>query len=116
MADRYATEGLTIAPGVIETILAQTVLSIDGVAKVGTPKPTDGLLGAGRRRNPAQGVLLTADGGSITVAVHVSVYFGHRLQEVADQVRLAVAEVLEGQIGVTAAAVDVYVDGIAFPE
>jgi uncharacterized alkaline shock family protein YloU len=116
MAEKFATDGLTIAPGVVETILAQTILGIDGVAKVGTPKPTDGLLGVGKKRNPAQGVLLMADAGQITVAVHICVLFGYRLQDVADEVRSAVAEALEGQIGVTASAVDIYVDGIAFPE
>jgi len=116
MAERFSTDGLTIAPGVVETILAQTVLDVDGVAQVGSPRPTDGLIGSSRKRNPAAGVLVLADAGQITVAVHVCVFYGYRLQDVAEQVRLAVALALEGQIGVSAAAVDVFVDGIAFPE
>ena len=116
MAEQFSAEGLTIAPGVVETILAQAVLQVDGVAQVGSPKPTDGLLGSGKRRNPAQGIIVAAEDGQIVVAVHIRVFYGYRLTDVADQARKAVAETLEGQIGATAAAVDIYVDGIAFPE
>ncbi|MCL2137610.1 MAG: Asp23/Gls24 family envelope stress response protein, partial [Coriobacteriia bacterium] len=103
-------------PGVIETILSQTVLQVDGVAKVGSPKPTDGIFSGTKKRNSPQGVLLTAEDGQITVAVHICVHFGFRLQEVAEQVRYAVADTLEGQIGISAHTVDVYIDSIAFPE
>jgi len=114
MAEQISTDGLTIAPGVIETILAQMVLDVEGVAWVGSPKATDGLIGAGRKRNPAQGILLTAEGDQITVAVHISASFGYRLADVADQVRQAVSDTLVGQIGVKVQAVDVYVDSIDF--
>ena len=116
MAERFSTDGLTIAPGVIETILAQTVLQVDGVARVGSMKPADNIFSSNKRRNPAQAVLLTAEAGQITVSVHISVTFGYRLSEVAERVRSVIAETLEGQVGAIVAAVDVYVDSIAFPE
>lgn len=116
MAEQFHTDGLTIAPGVVETILAQTVLAIDGVAQVGSPKATDGLFGSGKHRNPAQGILMTAEEGVITIAVHLTVFYGYQLQAVAQAVRQAVAEVLIAQIGLAAAAIDIYIDGIAFPE
>ena len=116
MAEQFSTDGLTIAPGVIETILAQAVLQIDGIASVGSPKPTDGIFGTGKRKNPGQAVIITAEDGQISIAVHICVGFGYRLQEVAEQVRFVIADTLEGQIGIKAATVDIYVDSIAFPE
>jgi uncharacterized alkaline shock family protein YloU len=44
------------------------------------------------------------------------VLYGYRLVDVAEQVRLVVVETLEGQIGVVASAVDIFIDGVAFPE
>lgn len=116
MAEQFSTEGLTIAPGVIELILAQTVLQVEGVASVGAFKAAEGIFGASKKKAPVQAVILTAEDGQITVSVHISVFFGARLQEVAELVRYAIADTLEGQIGITTAAVDVYVDGIVFPE
>ncbi|MDR2957382.1 MAG: Asp23/Gls24 family envelope stress response protein [Coriobacteriales bacterium] len=116
MAEQISADGLTIAPGVIETILAQTILQVDGVTRVGSPKPTDGLFGTGKHRNPAQGIILVAEDNQITVSAHICVEYGYRLPEVAEQVRSAIADTLEGQIGVKVAAVDVYVDSVAFPE
>ncbi|MDR0459340.1 MAG: Asp23/Gls24 family envelope stress response protein [Coriobacteriales bacterium] len=116
MSEQFTTEGLTIAPGVIETILSQAILQIDGVSKVGSPKATDGLLGSGKRRNPAQGVLLIAENDLINVVVHICVEYGYQLMAVAEQVRSMVADTLEGQIGISVNQVDVFVDSIAFPE
>ncbi|MCL2631887.1 MAG: Asp23/Gls24 family envelope stress response protein [Coriobacteriia bacterium] len=116
MVEQFSTDGLTIAPGVVETILMQAVLQVDGVARVGSPKPIEGLFGSSKRNNATQAVVLTAEDGKIMVSVHICVHFGYRLQEVAEQVRYAVADTLGGQIGVTTSAVDVFVDGIVFPE
>jgi uncharacterized alkaline shock family protein YloU len=116
MTDHHKADGLTIAPGVIETILVQAILQVDGVARVGLPKPTDGFFSGGRKRNPAQGITLIAEDEQITATVHVSVYYGFRLQELAEALRYAVAETLEGQIGITASAVDIFIDSVVFPE
>ena len=116
MPGEFNCEGLTIAPGVVETILAQAVLQVEGVCSVGAPKVTDSLLTSSKRRNPGQGILITAEAQAIKVIVHVKVYFGYRLPELASAVRRAVSETMVSQIGVKVSAVDVYIDSIAFPE
>jgi uncharacterized alkaline shock family protein YloU len=50
------------------------------------------------------------------VAVRVHLFYGYRIPEVAAQIRKTVAETLKGQVGVAVDAVDVFVDGIQFPE
>jgi uncharacterized alkaline shock family protein YloU len=117
MDERLVNEGLSIAPGVVETIVSLAAGQVDGVAQVTAPGLSRGLLTVLGRRHPGQGVVIMADeDGIITVAVRVRVYYGYRLQEVAEQIRHAVAGTLLGQIGIEVAAVDVFIDGIQFPE
>jgi uncharacterized alkaline shock family protein YloU len=112
-------EGLTIAPGVIETIVSLAVSQIDGVAQVGSSGISENFLSAfGKsKKHPAQGVLILADeDGQITLDVHVLLYYGYKLHDIGDQIRSVVIDTLAGQVGVSAARVDVYIDGIRFPE
>jgi uncharacterized alkaline shock family protein YloU len=117
MDEKYVTEGLTIAPGVVETIVSLAVSQIEGVAQVGASSLSDSFLSALSKKHPAQGIIIVADDEKrITVIVHVHIFYGYRLQEVAQNIRAAVTDTLAGQVGIEAAAVDVYVDGIQFPE
>ena len=117
MYDRLTSDGLTIAPGVVETIVALAVRQIDGVAQVKAPSFSNSLASALNKKLPAQGIIIMADDdGQITVAVHVQIYYGYCLQDVAEKIRLSVVETLEGQVGIEVASVDVFVDGIQFPE
>jgi uncharacterized alkaline shock family protein YloU len=116
MDERFSLEGLTIAPGVVETIISAAVSQVEGVAQVGAPTISGGIISAFNRRSPTQGILVTADeSGNLTVSAHVRIFYGYRLQDVAEQIRAAVADTLEGQVGVVVSTVDVFVDGIQFP-
>jgi len=117
MYEKLRCEGLTIAPGVVETIISLAVSEIDGVAQVKYPGLPNTFKSALKKKHPGQGIIIMADDdGQITVAVHVQIYYGFRLQEVAEMIRKVVADTLEGQVGIEVARVDVYVDGIQFPE
>ena len=54
------------------------------------------------------------DDGKLSVAVHVEVYYGYVLPELAAQLRSAIAEALATQAGVEVSSVDVYIDGLQF--
>jgi uncharacterized alkaline shock family protein YloU len=117
MDEKLMSEGLTIASGVVETIVSLAVAQTDGVAQVGAPGLSRSFISALNKHHPAQGIIIMADEDEqITVAVHVHIFYGYRLQEVAEKIRRTVIETLSGQVGIEAAAVDVYVDGIQFPE
>jgi uncharacterized alkaline shock family protein YloU len=110
-------EGLVIAPGVVETIVSLAVAQVDGVAQVGASNLPRTFISALNRKHPAQGILIMAeDDGRITIAVHVHIFYGYRLQEVAEKIRLAVADTLAGHVGIDVDRVDIHVDGIQFPE
>jgi uncharacterized alkaline shock family protein YloU len=117
MDEKHMSEGLTIAPGVVETIVSLAVSQIAGVAQVGAPGLSESFISALSKKHPAQGILITAEeDATITVTVHVQIFYGYRLQEVAENIRAIVVDTLEGQVGIHADAVDVFVDGIQFPE
>jgi uncharacterized alkaline shock family protein YloU len=117
MDEKLMSEGLTIAPGVIETMISLAVAQVSGVAQVGAPSLSSSFISALSKRHPAQGIMILADDdGQITVTAHVHIFYGYRLQEVAEQIRLAIADTLFGQVGIEVSAVDVCVDGIQFPE
>lgn len=114
---KLMSEGLTIAPGVIETIVSLAIGQVEGVAQVGTSGISENFLSAFSKKHPAQGILILADDdGQITLDIHVLLYYGFKLQDVAARIRAVAVDTLSGQVGIDVAKVDVYVDGIRFPE
>ena len=81
------TEGMAIAPGVMETIVILAVREVPGVASVG-----------------------------VEVAVTLRIQSGHSLEEVAAAVRRAVADAVLAQVGLVVSRVDITIDGIQFQD
>ncbi len=116
MSDEIRLEGLGVAPGVLDTIVTVATEGVEGVAAVGAPGIA-GLVQRGVRKGSSRAVdVCVGEGGELVVSVHVQVQFGHRIREVAERVQGAIAEALSSQTGMPVASVDVYVDGIVFPE
>lgn len=109
MADEIRLDSMTVTPEVLETIAGIATREVDGVAGV------DGSLVeimGGRR-----GVEVTTDDeGGVVVSLHLKVAYGRNMREVATSVQCAVSDALQGMAGQTPATVDVYVDGVVFPE
>ena len=116
MEEKLNVDGLTIAPGVVETILSLAISQIDGVAIIGAPRMSEGVISAFNKRHASQGIIVTAEEEKITVEVHVQVYYGFRLPEVAAQIRSTTADALKSQVAVDVAAVNVFIDAIQFME
>lgn len=109
-------EGMAIAPGVVETIVTIAVREVEGVAAVGSAA-TKGSLRSVLSGKAGQAIELNVnDEGKLEVAVHIDVYFGQTLPELAERVRKAVADAVASQVGTEVASVDVYVDGLQFSE
>lgn len=110
-------DGMAIAPGVVETIVSIAVREVEGIAAVGSAAARGNLRSMLGGKPSTQGIELEVDDdGKLKVAVHVDVYYGQVLPEVADRVRTAVADAVASQVGTDVASVDVYVDGIQFSE
>jgi len=106
---------LTIAPGVIETLIAATVLGVEGVAAMASSTPDQifrSLGHKGKVYNP--GVLVLEEDGEIVVQVFVTVLYGYRLPDIAAEIRSAVAGALDSQVNVEVGRVDVTIEAIQF--
>ena len=111
MTDQMNVEGLSIAPGVMETIISVAASEVDGVASLGS----FGIRSMLASKPSTSGIeTKMGDDSKLSVAVHVEVYYGYVLPELAAQLRSAIAEALATQAGVEVSSVDVYIDGLQF--
>lgn len=114
MTDQMNVEGLSIAPNVMETIISVAAGEVDGVASLGS-FATSGLRSMIANKPSTSGIeAKMGEDGKLHVSVHVEVYYGYVLPDLAVQLRSAIAEALATQAGVEVSAVDVYVDGLQF--
>jgi len=108
MPDNLVFEGLTIAPSVLDTMVRLATLQVKGVAG----------LGVGVRKTAlarAVGIEVAEDGG-LQVAIHIQAYVGEQLRELGLAIQDSVADALKSQLGIEVTRVDVFIDGLAFPE
>ncbi len=109
------TEGMAIAPGVVETIVTLAVREVPGVASVGAASA--GIRALLSSKPSTQGVVVTAsEDGTVAVEVAINVLSGYSLNSLADQVRSSVADAALTQVGLTVSRVDIRVDGIHFQD
>ena len=108
-------EGMTIAPGVVETIISLAARDVEGVASIG-PATTSGIMDLiGGGRPSTQGIEVTTDeNDELHVSIRMDVKSGNVLPDLAANVRRAVVDAIATQVGVKVAAVDIYIDGIQF--
>lgn len=114
----YMLDGITIAPGVVETIVSLATSEVPGVAGVGSADAISTIKSAfnSTKAIPTNGVRIDAEDDNVSVTVSIHAYYGYRLVEVAEKVREAVADALLAQLGVTVSSVDVHVDALTFEE
>lgn len=113
----YALDGITIAPGVVETIIALAVAEVPGVAGVGSADAISAIRAAFNAGNavPTNGVQIEETGDKeLSVDISIQAFYGYRLVEIAEKVRKAVSDALLAQLGVTASAVNVHVEALFF--
>jgi uncharacterized alkaline shock family protein YloU len=115
MSDELRLEGLGVAPGVLDTIVTVAVEDVEGVASIGAPGLA-GLVQKGSKGASRAVDVCANEDGSLTATIHIQVLYGHALKDVATGVQAAVADAVASQVGVSMAAVDVFIDGIVFAE
>lgn len=114
MAD-LIIDGMAIAPGVVETIVSLAAQSVEGVASVGDPTTSGFFSIIGGGRPSTQGIEVDFDENEkLHVSLRLHVKNGQVLPDLATNVRKAIADALNSQIGIEAGSVDIYVDGIQF--
>lgn len=114
MSEEITLDGIGVAPGVLETIALVAAEGVDGVA--GIVGATGGLAGL-VQKGVTRGVSIQVnEDDSLVASVRISAEYGRPLREIAGDVQRAVTDALLSHTGQTVAAVDVYVDGVVFPE
>jgi uncharacterized alkaline shock family protein YloU len=109
-------DGMELAPGVVETIVAVAVKEVEGVAFIGSPK-VGGFRGLFRKKPQTQGIEISiTDADKLHVGIRINVYYGYVLPQVASSLRSSVADAIISQVGIAVESVDVYIDGLQFVE
>lgn len=113
MTESVNSNGMTIAPGVVDTIIAIAVEEVEGVASVGQNVGSSFSAMFGKQSHPGIETEALPD-GRLDITLHVNVHYGYVLPELAAKVRQSVSDALLVQVGIEAANIDIYVDGISF--
>jgi uncharacterized alkaline shock family protein YloU len=110
MPAELSLEGLDIAPGVVETMVLLATDQVEGVVCTDTSA-----LGKLSRSTKTVEVALDED-SRFVVTIHIMATYGRPLRQLGAAVQDAISDALESQTGHSASRVDVFIDGIQFPE
>lgn len=114
MTEMVTSENMTLAPGVIDTIISISATETEGVASIGSPM-TSGIRAMFTGGPSTSGIETAyAEDGTLEVTVHVNVFYGFVLPDVAEKLRQSVVDALLLQAGIQVSRVDVYIDSIQF--
>ncbi len=114
MSEELYVDGLGLAPGVMETIVAIAAQDVEGVASVGASAFT-GLRSRFAAKPVSQGIDVSMnENQGVDISVHIDVFYGRPIPQVAENVRQTIADAVATQVGFAVSSVDVYVDGIRF--
>lgn len=110
MATELKLDGLDIAPGVVETIVQLAASEVEGVASAEISP-------LGKISKSAKSIEVALDDdGLFVVTLHMTAAYGRPLRQLGAAVQAAVSDSLLSQTGHAASRVDVFIDGISFPE
>lgn len=114
MSEEITLDGIGVAPGVLETIAQVAAEGVDGVASI--PGVAGGLAGVVKKGSSRGVCVEVAEDGSLVAAVRIHALYGRPLREIAGDVQKCVTDALLTHTGQSVATVDVFVDGVVFPE
>jgi uncharacterized alkaline shock family protein YloU len=114
--DKSAIAHLGIAPGVIETMVAHAASEVPGVAAVGGPRVDKRFNTVLTRTDDQGGVGILAENGHIVLDISIQIFYGYKLQDIVDGIKVNVSDALESQAGISVDAINVYVSALQFEE
>lgn len=104
---------VTIAPGVLTTIVRQTTLEQRGVQRLAAVPPTVRGLMAGTALDEGIFVAVTEQG--VQIEVHIIASTEANMIKLGSTLQTKITRALEEMVGMPVAAVDVFIDGVAVP-
>ena len=117
MSQEITIDGISIAPDVLETIVARAVEKVEGVVCVGIKGLQSNLAAILLSRSlvVTPGVVAEVDGDELALTIHLTAFFGYPFKKLAAEVREVAAQAIDAQVGVGVSKVDVFIDNIVFP-
>ncbi len=116
--DVTATAGpgvVKIANDVVATIAGMAASEVPGVAGM-----SGGLVGGIAeklgRKNLGKGIKVDVKEASATIEIYIIVEYGVKIQEVAKNIQESVTSAIENMTGLVTDAVNVFVQGVSFPQ
>jgi len=104
---------VTIAPGVLTTIVRQTALEQKGVARLApTPPRMRGLLAGSAVDN---GILVVVTDEGVQVELHVVAAANINMLKLGETLQSSIRQALEIMVGMPVTSVDVFIDDVALP-
>lgn len=116
MTQDLKTENMRLDPGVIDTIVSITAAEQEGVAAVGNNAPAGFFAKLANKPSTAGIACTIEDDGTVALVLHIDVYYGYAIPDLAAKLRQAIADALSVQAGLSVSKVDIYVDGIQFSQ
>jgi uncharacterized alkaline shock family protein YloU len=109
---RLPGDKITIAPGVLLTVVRLAALQVRGVLRMGS---TPGGVNRWLRRTPAeQGVQILVDEQTVIVDVYIVADADANLREVSYNVQKQVARDIQENVGMIVGAVNVHIEDVIF--
>ncbi len=103
---------ITIAPGVLLTVVRLAALRVAGVAGMGS---TPGGVNRWLRRTPAErGIQMLIDDQTVTIDVYIVVNAECNLREVSENVEKLVARDIEDNVGMHIGNINVHIEDVVF--
>lgn len=116
MTEASGLKNMTLAPGVVDTIISIAAQEVEGVAYVGVHS-TNGVFAMLTNKSSLSGIETSYDDeGRIDITLHVEVYYGYVLPELAEKLRASISDALLVQVGIEVGRIDVYIDGLQFQQ
>ena len=109
---RHPDDTVTLAPGVLLTVVRLATLDVAGVIRMGsTPGGVDRLF---RRVPAADGVQITVDEGTVTVHLYVVADASVNLREMSVQIQRSVERAIREILGMKVNSVNVHIEDVTF--
>ena len=117
MENEIKIDGLGISKDVISTVVKIACSHHDGVESLGENVITNQVKSLfGQNQTEANGLDVATVDNKLALAVHLNVFYGYQLKELASEVRKLVVDAINAQIGVEVSAVDVFIDNVVIPK
>jgi uncharacterized alkaline shock family protein YloU len=115
MIPRHPNDTVTIAPGVLLTIVRRAVLDVSGVVRMGsTPGGVDRWLF--RRVPAANGVQILVEDSSVTAHIFVIADASINLREMSVQIQRSVERSIRELLGMKVESVNVHIEDVFFTQ